>query len=203
LQWLGAGTGHWIEDTMSHDKISAAARQRMTETGESYAAARRAVIREHQAAGGHPANGERTSPPGQQWFTISYSDAWSGRLSDSLDRLLFRAGRGVSGVAVDTGEIRVRMGSFKLDIPRSSVRSVQRSQARVGGTTGVHGRRGRWLVNGSAEGLAELTIDPPGRISPSIDTLYGLGPSRVRQLTLSLDDPDGFVAAVKALLPAS
>jgi hypothetical protein len=73
----------------------------------------------------------------------------------------------------------------------------------VGGTTGVHGRRGRWLVNGSAEGLAELTIDPPVRISPSIDTLYGLGPSRVRQLTLSLDDPDGFVAAVKALLPAS
>jgi hypothetical protein len=168
LQWLGAGTGHWIEDTMSHDKISAAARQRMTETGESYAAARRAVIREHQAAGGHPANGERTSPPGQQWFTISYSDTWSGRLSDSLDRLLFRAGRGVSGVAVDTGEIRVRMGSFKLDIPRSS-----------------------------AEGLAELAIDPPVHVSPSIDTLYGLGPSQVRQLTLSLDDPDGFVVAVE------
>ncbi len=38
---------------MSHDKISAAARQRMAETGESYAAARRAVIREHQAAGEH------------------------------------------------------------------------------------------------------------------------------------------------------
>jgi hypothetical protein len=182
---------------MSHDKISAAARQRMAETGESYAAARRAVIREHQAAGEH------TSPPGQQWFTISYSDTWSGRLSDSLDRLLFRAGHGVSGVAVDTGEIRVRMGSFKLDIPRSSVRSVQRSRAKVGGTTGVHGRRGRWLVNGSAEGLAELTIDPPVRISPSIDTLFGLGPSQVRQLTLSLDDPDGFVAAVEALLPAS
>jgi hypothetical protein len=192
---------------MSHDKISAAARQRMAETGESYAAARRAVIREHQAAGEHWAAedqvaGEHTAP-GQQWFTISYSDTWTGRLSDSLDRLLFRAGRGISGVAVDAGEIRVRMGSFKLDIPRSSVRSVQRSQARVGGTTGVHGRRGRWLVNGSAEGLAELTVDPPVHISPSIDTLFGLGPSQVRQLTLSLDDPDGFVAAVEALLPAS
>ena len=106
---------------MSHDKISAAARQRMTETGESYAAARRAVIREHQAAGGHPANGERTSPPGQQWFTISYSDTWSGRLSDSLDRLLFRAGRGVSGVAVDTGEIRAEnvvddMGGSRFEV---------------------------------------------------------------------------------------
>ena len=175
---------------MSHDKIRAAARKRMAETGESYAAARRAVIREHQSAG------EYTPPPGAKWFAISYSDSWSGRLTDTLDRLLFRAGRGVSGVEVDADEIRVRMGSFKLDIPRSSVRSVQRSQARVGGTAGVHGGRGRWLVNGSAEGLAELVLDPPSRVSPSIDTMFGLGPSRVNQLTVSLDDPDGFIAAV-------
>jgi len=33
---------------MSHDKIKAAARERMTQTGEPYAAARREVIREHQ-----------------------------------------------------------------------------------------------------------------------------------------------------------
>jgi hypothetical protein len=175
---------------MSHDKISAAARKRMAETGQPYAAARRAVIREHQAAGA------QIPPPGAKWFAISYGDDWSGRLTDSLDRLLFRAGRGVSGVEVDADEIRVRMGSFKLDIPRSSVRSVQRSQARVGRTTGVHGTRGRWLVNGSAEGLAVLVIDPPSYVSPSIDTLFGLGPSRVKQLTVSLDDPDGFIAAV-------
>jgi hypothetical protein len=36
---------------MSHDKIRAAARKRMAETGEPYAAARRAVVSEHQAAG--------------------------------------------------------------------------------------------------------------------------------------------------------
>jgi hypothetical protein len=176
---------------MSHDKISAAARKRMAETGEPYAAARRAVIREHQAAS------DQVPPPGTQWFTISYSDTWTGRVSDTLDRLLFHAGRGVSVVEVDAAQIRVRMGSFKLDILRSSVRSVQRSQARVGGTAGVHGKRGRWLVNGSAEGLAELVIDPPSHISPSIDTLFGLGPSRVDQLTVSLDDPDGFIAAVE------
>lgn len=98
---------------------------------------------------------------------------------------------------LDDGQIRVRMGSFKLDIPRSSARSVRRSAARVGGTTGVHGGRGRWLVNGSAEGQAELAIDPPARVSPSIDTLYGLGPSRVKQLTVSLDEPDRFVEAMK------
>ena len=61
----------------------------------------------------------------------------------------------------------------------------------------MHGRRGQWLVNGSAEGLVEMAIDPPCHISPSIDTLFGLGPSRVNQLTVSLDDPEGFIAAVE------
>jgi phage shock protein A len=42
------GYGHRIEGTMSHDKIRAAARRRMAETGEPYAAARRAVVNEHQ-----------------------------------------------------------------------------------------------------------------------------------------------------------
>ena len=45
------GQGRRIEGTMSHDKIRAAARRRMAETGEPYAAARRAVVSEHQAAG--------------------------------------------------------------------------------------------------------------------------------------------------------
>jgi hypothetical protein len=36
---------------MSHDKIKAAARERMAETGERYAAARREVIREHPPGG--------------------------------------------------------------------------------------------------------------------------------------------------------
>ena len=188
---------------MSHDKISAAARKRMAETGEPYAAARRAVIRERQAAGGGTPPG-LVSPPGQtppsgvRWFTISYGDDWSARITDSMDRLLFRAGRGVSRVEVDAAQIRVRMGSFRLDIPRGSVRAIGRSWAKVGHTTGVHGGRGRWLVNGSAEGLVELAIDPPCRVFPSIDTMYGLGPSRVKQLTVSLDDPDGFIAAVES-----
>jgi hypothetical protein len=38
---------------MSHDKIKAAARERMAVTGEPYATARREVIRQHQAASGH------------------------------------------------------------------------------------------------------------------------------------------------------
>jgi len=41
-----------FEDAMSHDKTQAAARTRMAQTGEPYAAARRAVIGEHQAGEG-------------------------------------------------------------------------------------------------------------------------------------------------------
>ena len=140
---------------MSHDKIRAAALKRMAETDEPYAAARREVIREHQAAGGGgPA-------PGTGWFAISYSQAGIDRITAWLDTLLFRTGPGVSGVEVGAREIRVRMGDFKLNIPRSSVRSAGRSQARLRGTTGVHAGRGRLLVNGSADGLVELAIEPP------------------------------------------
>jgi predicted kinase len=38
---------------MSHDKIKTAARERMAETGEPYATARREVIREHHGTGGY------------------------------------------------------------------------------------------------------------------------------------------------------
>jgi hypothetical protein len=174
---------------MPHDKIRSAARQRMSQTGEPYAAARRAVIREHQAAR------SQIPPPGAQWFAISYSRAGMDKITAWLDTLLFRAGPGVSGVEVDPSKIRVRMGSFKLDIPRSSVRSVRRSDAQVRGTTGVHGRAGRWLVNGSTEGLVELAIEPPCYLAPGIDTLFR--GQKVNQLIVSLVDPGGFIGAIE------
>jgi hypothetical protein len=58
---------------MSHDKIRAAARKRMAETGEPYAAARRAVIGEHQVAGG------QDPPPG-----AGYTLRMSGEIHDWL-----------------------------------------------------------------------------------------------------------------------
>ena len=58
---------------MSHDKIRAAARKRMAETGEPYAAARRAVVSEHQAAGG------QIPPPG-----AGYALRMSGEIHDWL-----------------------------------------------------------------------------------------------------------------------
>ena len=59
---------------MSHDRIRAAARKRMAETGEPYAAARRAVVGEHQGAGG------QIPPPGAG-YTLRMSGEIHGWLA--------------------------------------------------------------------------------------------------------------------------
>jgi len=173
---------------MAHDKLKAAIRKRMAVTGEPYAVARHKVIRERQSAA--PESLSSDAP----WFAISYSKAGIDKVTAWLDTLLFRTGPGVSGVEVASDQLRVRMGDYKLDVPRSSVRSAKRSQARLRGTTGVHGGRGRWLVNGSADGLVEITIEPPCYLGRGIDTLFRI--QKVNSLTVSLVDPGGFIAAL-------
>jgi hypothetical protein len=138
------------------------------------------------AAYGRPAN---LPGMGIKQFAISYDSAW----------LLTAVGMGPrsSGVQVDSDQIRVQMGSaFRLDIPQGSVRSINRDPA-LGGQAGlgVHGLSGRWLVNGSANGLVELTIEPPCYTERGLSTLFRR--AKVHSLTLSLVDPDGFVAALE------
>jgi hypothetical protein len=90
------------------------------------------------------------------WFAITVAGM------DPVSRwtnALLAGGR--SGVEVGPDQIVVRMGGFKLAVPRASIRSASRSQENVRGTYGVHSRWGRWLVNGSPDGLVELTIEPP------------------------------------------
>ena len=50
--------------------------------------------------------------------------------------------------------------------------------------------RGRWLVNGSIRGLVRIDLDPPapGRVCGF--------PVKVRELIVSVVEPDGLVAAV-------
>jgi hypothetical protein len=123
-------------------------------------------------------------------FAISYDAA-------SLATVV-GAGPRSSGVEVDPDEIRVRMGpDFKLDIPRDRVRSVNRSldRAAAGGEVGVHGGWGRWLVNGSSDGLVELAIQPPCYSQRGLSTLFRK--VKVSSLTLSLVDPGGFIAALE------
>jgi hypothetical protein len=174
---------------MSHDKIRAAARKRMAETGEPYATARREVIKNYQETGAGPGT---ASSPSARWFAIDYSDM--DRVSLWTDTLL-GGGPGRGGVEVDSAALRVRMPGFNLDIPRTSVRSATRSRRRLRGTIGVHGGQGRWLLNGSYNGLVELAIEPPCYTSRTLSTIFRK--AEVSSLTISLVDPDGFIAAVE------
>ncbi len=152
---------------MSHDKIKSAARRRMAETGESYAAARRMVIREFQAAGNNDPAGE------PERFAISYDGM--GPISTWADSLL---GGGPAGGRVEIGadELRLRMADFKVDAPR-------------------HAKGGSWLANGSADGLVEIEIDPPCRTERCLSTLFRR--MEVKELIVSLVDPDGFITALE------
>jgi hypothetical protein len=171
---------------MAHDKIKAAARRRMAETGESYAAARRAVTREFLAAGSNHPAGE------PERFAISYDGM--DRVSTWADTLL---GGGPAGgrIEVDADQLRLRMADFKVDVPRASVRRAVRSAYRTRGTTGVHSKSGTWLANGSADGLVEIGIDPPSHTERCLSSFFRR--MKVKVLIVSLVDPDGFVAALK------
>jgi hypothetical protein len=127
-----------------------------------------------------------------QRFAISYDKtAWLATFSG--------VGPDSSEVEVDADQVRVRMGSaFRLDIPRDHIRSARRSQVKTYGTRGVHRWPGRWLVNGSAQGLVDVVIDPPGRTERGLSTMFLR--AKVHVLTLSLADPDRFIAALQ---PAS
>jgi hypothetical protein len=116
-------------------------------------------------------------------FPILYG-AWRPLL------VAFGLGPKVSGVELGPDELHVQMGwAFRVQIPRAQVTGARRLSGRVGGV-GVHGWRGRWLVNGSMEKIVGIDIEPAARA-----TAVGL-PVHLHYLSLSLEDPDGFVAAI-------
>jgi hypothetical protein len=174
---------------MSHDKIRAAARKRMEETGEPYATARREVIKDYQQAGAGPG---AAASSGARWFALDYSGM--GPISRWEDTRR-GGGPGRGGVVLDATALRVLVPGFRLDIPRASLHSATRSARWVPESIGVHGGHGRWLVNGSQNGLVEVAIEPPCYTPRQPSTLFRK--AKVSSLTISLVDPDGFIAAIK------
>lgn len=122
-------------------------------------------------------------------FAISY-----GRAFEPLATLTGTGSRH-AGVELDEDTLRVRMGwAFRADVPRASIASAARGED-VRMTRGVHGWRGDWLVNGDGKGIVELRLEPPTRA-----TTGGI-PIRLERLRVSLEDPDGFLAAITAGSP--
>ena len=99
-----------------------------------------------------------------------------------------------SGVELSEGDLRVRMGwGFAARIPRRSIRQARRLGRRrdIWYAVGIHTLLGgRWIVNGSLQGVVTLEIDPPVRARA-----FGL-PIRLRWLAMSLGDREGFLAAL-------
>ena len=95
-----------------------------------------------------------------------------------------------SDARIDDGNLYVAMGwGFRGTIPLSSIKKAEPNHDRVY-ACGVHGWRGRWLVNGSSKGMVELTIDPPVRAH-----VMGV-PITLRTLWVSVTDPEALIAAV-------
>lgn len=96
-----------------------------------------------------------------------------------------------SAVVVHADRLDVHMGwAFRADIARTAVAGVHEDTAFVGGI-GVHGWRGRWLVNGAASGLVAIEIAPAARA-----WVCGL-PVRVHRLRVSVEDPAGLLQALR------
>jgi hypothetical protein len=96
-----------------------------------------------------------------------------------------------SWMEVSEREVEVRMGyAFRARFPRSAVHRADQRRRRILGSRGVHGFAGRWLVNGSAQGLVTVELGSPQRAR-----VLGF-PVRLRELVVSVERPTDLVAAL-------
>jgi hypothetical protein len=119
-------------------------------------------------------------------FPIRF-DAWYSVLSRAL--LLSPAD---SYVEIDGRQVRVQMSwAFRSCFPKAAVLSAMEVHERPL-SRGVHGFAGRWLVNGSGQGILAIDLAPDQRG-------YVLGiPVRLRQLMVSVADPKALAAALRS-----
>ena len=111
-------------------------------------------------------------------------DSWYKPLATPLG-----LGPGRSDVSVAGGVLHVSMGwGFSADIPLASITEAKPASGPFLGW-GVHGWRGRWLVNGSSKGVVELTIDPPVQAK-----ICGVT-TALRTLLVSVTDPGALIEA--------
>ena len=101
-----------------------------------------------------------------------------------------------SSAYVDLGDqtIHVRLGwAFSARIPRRlAAKAGLGRPPTIRFTAGAHGWGGRWLVNGAPDGITTIDLGEPVRAFVS-----GF-PIRLKELSVSLEDPEGFLAALGA-----
>jgi hypothetical protein len=119
-----------------------------------------------------------------QRFPLRF-DRWYGVLS----RTLFLPPES-SYVEVDERQVSVRMSwAFRSSFPLSAVVAVDALNYRPL-SRGVHGFAGRWLVNGSGDGILTITLEP-------LQKGYVMGfPIGLRQLMVSVAEPEALAVAL-------
>jgi hypothetical protein len=106
---------------------------------------------------------------------IKYSKIWSWLLTILL------MPQSLSYIEIDGDTIRVRMAfAFRARFTRSDISAVGSNRPVV--SVGVHGWRGRWLVNGANRPIARITLALPVRAR-----VLGF-PVQLRELLVSVDD---------------
>lgn len=99
-----------------------------------------------------------------------------------------------SGIVLGASDLRIRMGwGFRAQVALADITRIAAAERPFFGW-GVHGWRGRWLVNGSARGIVAIEIDPPARGW----TMFF--PLRLRTIYVSLADRHRFLHASPAAL---
>jgi hypothetical protein len=98
-----------------------------------------------------------------------------------------------SFVEVTEREVSVHMGwGFRARFARSSVARCSNGVEGILLGLGIHGFGGRWLVNGSLDGLVSLQLSPAQRA-------YVLGvPVKLRELQVSLTEPEALLTLLQA-----
>lgn len=122
-----------------------------------------------------------------QRFPILF-DRWYGILSSALFLPPSR-----SYVEIDNKQVRVRMSwAFYSHFPITVIASVSLMKTnRIILSRGVHGFAGRWLVNGSGQGI--VTIE----LMPKQSGYVICFPIRLRQLLVSVEEPMELIEALK------
>jgi hypothetical protein len=111
------------------------------------------------------------------------------RWYEALSRALFISPSD-SYVAIDGGHVTVRMAwAFEASFPCQAIaRATPFDRQPV--SRGVHGWRGRWLVNGSGVGILRIELSPGQRAR-----VLGV-PVGLRELLVSVDDPARLASAL-------
>ena len=119
-----------------------------------------------------------------QRFPIKF-DKWYGYLSTALF-----LPPSSSYVEITEEDVLVQMGwAFQCRFPRTAV-SLTTVANESPLSRGVHGFAGRWLVNGSGQGIVNIHLTPAQRG-------YVMGfPVRMRHLMVSVAEPSALAAAL-------